>query len=160
MTEHQPYTVVEQRNGFELRRYPPAVLAEVEMSGVSSAFRTLVSYIGGRNSNGQKIAMTAPVLQEPGTFAFVMPAGSSLSRMPTPTDPTIRMRDVGEELVAADRFSGRWSDSGFARRAESLLAAVRAAGLEPTGAPRFARYDPPWTPWFMRRNEVLIPVAE
>lgn len=168
MTEHQRYTVVEKIDDFELRRYEPAVLAEVQVSGslgsgLTSAFRTLASYIGGRNGSGQKIAMTAPVLEEPQTsvsvVAFVMPAGSALESMPSPTDSAVHMRAVDEELVAARRFSGRWSNSGFARHADDLVQSMRAAGLTPAGPPRYARYDPPWTPWFMRRNEVLVPVS-
>ena len=169
MTEQQRYSVVEQADGFELRRYEPAVLAEVSMpgtagSGLTSAFRKLVSYIGGGNGQGRKIAMTAPVLEQPhdsgSLIAFVMPAGSELDSMPDPTDPSVRMRAVDEELVAAQRFSGRWSSDGFARRAADLVEHARAAGFEPAGPARYARYDPPWTPWFMRRNEVLVPVVD
>lgn len=167
MTEQQRYRVVEEKDDFELRRYEPAVLAEVEVlggfgSGLTSGFRTLASYIGGRNGSSQKIAMTAPVLEQPegatSLVAFVMPAGSDLESMPAPSDPSVQMRQVDEELVAAQRFSGRWSQGGFARRADDLVEMVKSAGLTPTGSPRYARYDPPWTPWFMRRNEVLIPV--
>ena len=168
MTEQQRYDVVEQMDGFELRRYEPAVLAEVQVSGgigsgLTSAFRILVSYIGGGNGKGQKIAMTAPVIEQPegagSLVAFVMPAGSQLDAMPAPTDDSVHMRETSEELVAAQQFSGRWSQGGFARRADELVDLVRAAGLTPTGPARYARYDPPWTPWFMRRNEVLVPVA-
>lgn len=168
MTEQQRYTVVEQMDDFELRRYEPAVLAEVEVpgglgSGLTSAFRVLASYIGGRNGNGQKIAMTAPVLEQPegsaSRIAFVMPAGSDLGSMPEPADASVHMRQTSEELVAAQQFSGRWTQSGFARRADELVELVQAHGLTPTGPARYARYDPPWTPWFMRRNEVLVPVA-
>lgn len=167
MTEQQLYSVVETTDDFELRRYEPCVLAEVEMpgepgSGLTSAFRMLVSYIGGRNAGGERIAMTAPVLEQPtGTaslVAFVMPAGLELASMPSPTDPSVRMRAVGQELVAAQRFSGRWSPAGFSRRARELVNRVQEAGLIPVGPPRYARYDPPWTPWFLRRNEVLLPV--
>lgn len=133
-------------------------------SGLTTAFRMLVSYIGGRNGQAEKIAMTAPVLEQPqgstSLIAFVMPAGSKLDSMPEPSDPSVRMREVGEELVAATRFSGRWSADGFARRADELGDRVRAAGLQATGPVRYARYDPPWTPWFLRRNEVLVPVTE
>lgn len=159
MTEQQQYRVIESSGDFELRRYEPAVLVEVEMgAGLTSAFRTLASYIGGRNQGGRKIAMTAPVLEQTGLMAFVMPAGSSLEAMPAPMDTCVRMREVGEELVAAARFTGRWSSDGFARRAQELVEQVQAAGLTPIGPVRYARYDPPWTPWFMRRNEVLVPV--
>lgn len=160
MTEHQPYEVESVRDGFEVRRYPPAVLAQVPGAAVTSAFRTLFSYITGGNERSEKIAMTAPVLEQSGTFAFVMPSGSTLDAMPTPNDPAVSMIETGDELVAAARFSGRWTEGGFRKRAAELERRVRAAGFTIVGPVRFARYDPPWTPWFLRHNEVLLPIAE
>ena len=159
MTEQQPYTVEADLPGFQLRRYPPAVLAQVPGGAVSSAFRTLFSYIAGGNDRSEKISMTAPVIEQSGMFAFVMPKGSTLDDMPAPRDPAVTMTETGDELVAATRFSGRWTESGFRKRAEELEERVRAAGFGVVGPVRFARYDPPWTPWFMRHNEVLIPVS-
>lgn len=160
MTEQQPYRVESVRDGFEVRRYPPAVLARVPGGAVSSAFRTLFSYITGGNERSEKISMTAPVLEESGMFAFVMPHGSTLTDLPAPRDPLVTMTQTPEELVAAVRFSGRWTEGGFRKRATELEARATAAGFEIVGPARFARYDPPWTPWFLRRNEVLIPVVE
>jgi hypothetical protein len=62
-------------------------------------------------------------------------------------------------MAAALRFSGRWSRSSYEKRTAQLLVAVATAGLEVVGPPRYARFDPPWTPWFLRRNEVVVPVA-
>ena len=159
MTEHQPYTVVAELPGFQLRRYPPAVLAQVSGGAVSSSFRTLFSYIAGGNARSEKISMTAPVLEQSGMFAFVMPEGSTLDDLPTPNDPAVVMTATADELVAAERFSGRSTDSGFRRHADALEARVRTAGFDIVGPVRFARFDPPWTPWFIRHNEVLIPVS-
>jgi len=170
VTEQQRYTVVREFRGFELRRYEPCVVAEVQVHGTfesagSAGFRPLVSYIGGNNSARQSIAMTAPVLQAPGSttddhgVSFVMPAGSSIDTMPAPVGSSIMMRAVDEEWVAAARFSGRWNHAQVEAHTETLRERLIAANLTAIGAPRFARYDPPWTPWFMRRNEVLIPVA-
>jgi len=179
MTEEQRYDVVREEAGFELRRYHAHVVAEVEIEGSfesagSAAFRPLVSYIGGRNLEGQGLAMTAPVVQRPadipgevtpsrrGTFlvSFVMPDSAVLESMPTPTDERVIIRPVAQEYAIAARYSGRWSGPAFDSHAERLLAAAAAAGLVVTGPPRFARFDPPWTPWFRRRNEVVIPVRE
>jgi hypothetical protein len=66
---------------------------------------------------------------------------------------------VPAETAAALRFSGRWSRQSYERHAADLLEALTAAGLRPAGPPRYARFDPPWTPWFLRRNEVVVPVA-
>ena len=170
MTEQQRYAVIRKFPGFELRRYEPCVIAEVQVRGQfesagSAGFRPLVSYIGGRNASGQSIAMTAPVLQEGAlttdvhAVSFVMPAGSTIDTMPAPSESNITMRALDEEWVAAAKFSGRWTEAHVATELEALRERIVAADLTAMGPPRFARYDPPWTPWFMRRNEVLIPVA-
>jgi hypothetical protein len=106
--------------------------------------------------------MTAPVLQTSEGSAhevsFVMPAGSTREQMPDPVDPSVAMLEVGEEFAAASRFSGRWTESSCDKHARELRERVVEAGMRPSGPPRFARYDPPWTPWFLRRNEVVLPV--
>ena len=168
MTEEQPYDVVRVEKDFELRRYPEHVIAQVRVGGSfesagSAAFRPLVSYIGGRNVTGTGLAMTAPVIQEPTETAhlvsFVLPADVNAGNAPIPTDPSVEVHVVPPSFAAVARFSGRWSESSYAERVRQLSDAIRAAGLEVTGPARFARFNPPWTPWFMRRNEVIIPVS-
>jgi effector-binding domain-containing protein len=172
MTEQQPYEVVLDHPDFELRRYPEHVVAETRVTGSfesagNTSFRRLIGYIGGRNTESRKVAMTAPVVQETddepaGRFVvgFVMPAGFDLASAPDPTDPDVRLRAVPAQTAAALRFSGRWTRERYDDHARRLLAALGAAGLEVVGPPRFARFDPPWTPWFLRRNEVVVPVAD
>jgi hypothetical protein len=186
MTEQQRYDVVRQGPEFELRRYPAHLVAEVEVDGSfesagNTAFRPLVAYIRGRNQASQSLAMTAPVLQRrdaaadtPGpvetvttetsagryVVSFVMPKGSTHETLPAPGDAQVRIRSVPEELAAAVQYSGRWRSTSYEQQADRLLRAVHDAGLEPTGVPRFARFDPPWTPWFRRRNEVVVSVRE
>ena len=84
--------------------------------------------------------------------------GSTGAIAVAPSDPRVRMRTVPEETAAAARFSGRWSASAYRTQVEKLLAGVSAAGYEVVGAPRYARFDPPWKPWFARHNEVVVPV--
>ena len=183
MTEQQPYEVLEQHEGFELRRYPAHLVAEVEVEGSfedagNRAFRSLFRYITGNNRSRESVAMTAPVVQEAtsqkvamtapvvqaegdhGGFvvAFVLPASMTLETAPEPLDPDVRVRAVPERLAAAVRYSGRWSKGSYERHRAELLDAVAAAGLVPVGAPRFARFDPPFKPWFLRRNEVVVDV--
>ena len=182
MTEQQVYEVVRTEAAFELRLYPQHVVAEMEVdstfeSAGSSAFRPLVGYIGGGNESGTGMSMTAPVIQRqdetavldqpmtttdisPGRYvvSFVLPADTDASTVPAPKDERVRVRVVEEEYAAAVRFSGRWTAASYTQRVDSLRAAIAEAGLEPTGPVRFARFDPPWTPWFLRRNEVVIPV--
>ena len=171
MTEEQPYEVVREHPDFELRRYPEHVVAETRVTGSfegagNASFRRLVGYIGGRNTQSRKVAMTAPVVQETededaGRFVvgFVMPAGFDLEGAPDPTDDDVRLRAVPAHTAAALRFSGRWSRGRYDEHERRLRAALAEAGLEVVGQARFARFDPPWTPWFLRHNEVVIPVA-
>lgn len=171
MTEEQPYDVVAKYPGFELRRYPAHLVAEMEVGGPfelagNLAFPRLARYIGGHNRPARKVAMTAPVVQEQDRdnrryrVGFVMPAGLGAEDLPDPLDPRVRTRRVPAQTAAARRFSGRWSRRSYEKQEAALLSAVEAAGLKVVGRPRYARFDPPWTPWFMRRNEVVVPVAQ
>jgi hypothetical protein len=183
VTAHQPYDVVRTTPDYEVRRYPAYVVAETEVdagfeAAGNAAFRPLVSYISGSNVARTSLAMTAPVVQQrstvdvsrertitdavpPGRYvvAFVLPADVDADRAPAPTDTRVHVRGVPEETAAAVRFSGRWTESGYRSRVEALLDALARDGLEPVGPPRFARFDPPWTPWFLRHNEVVVPIA-
>jgi hypothetical protein len=170
VTEQQPYEVLEQHPGFELRRYPDHLVAETEVGGPfelagNVAFPRLFRYIGGHNRSSRTLAMTAPVVQEQAprsrryVVGFVMPTDVSADDLPDPVDPAVRTRRVPAETAAVLRFSGRWSRRSYEGRAEQLRAAMGAAGLVAAGPARYARFDPPWTPWFLRRNEVVIPVS-
>jgi len=181
MTEQQTYSVVGQHDGFELRRYPSCVVASIEVTSSferagNTGFMALVNYITGNNISRSKVAMTAPVIQESGiglvqeypvleetngdmhVVSFVMPSSWTLDTLPDPTDQRIVLRQVPVELVAVDRFTGRWTKASYQERLEALQRQLKRAGFEVVGVARFARFDPPWTPWFMRRNEIQIPV--
>ncbi|MDA2989376.1 MAG: heme-binding protein [Actinomycetota bacterium] len=182
MTEQQPYEVVRQTKDYELRRYPACVIAEVTVDAGfdeagSLAFRPLVNYIGGNNRSRESLAMTAPVVQsrkldmtapvvqqaaEDGqqVVAFVLPASVSLDSAPIPTDPRVTIREVPPSLTAVARYSGRWSRSSYDHHLAELHKAIAADGLLAVSAPRLARFDPPFKPWFLRRNEVHLDVAE
>ena len=115
-------------------------------------------------ARSQKVAMTAPVVQERSAqggyvVAFVLPATMTLETAPVPADPVVQVREVPERLAAAVRYSGRWSQSSYERHLAELLDAVAEAGLVATGTPRLARFDPPFKPWFLRRNEVVHDVT-
>lgn len=183
MTEQQPYDVVRATPEFELRLYPQHVVAETVVTGTSfedagtRAFRYLFGYIQGENAARQSIEMTAPVVQQSSSriamtapvvqrksdegfvVAFVLPASMTEQTAPAPARPEVTLRTVPERLVAAVRFSGRWSQASWQSHCEELMDAVTAAGLTPQGEPRFARFDPPITPWFLRHNEALVDVV-
>lgn len=142
--------------------------------------------VSGSNTAQQRLAMTAPVLQEPGpsqklamtapvlqsgplpgsdapadfVIAFVLPAGVTAETAPLPSNPDVRIRSLPGSLTAVVRFPGSGTAAAFARRNDGLQAALKLAGLAPMGPPRFARFDPPFKPWFLRHNEVLQDVAE
>ena len=180
-TEEPRFRVLEQDGAFELREYAPYLVAEtrVEASFTDAgnvAFGRLFRYISGNNVAQQKIAMTAPVTQSRGEkiamtapvsqtldgtafrVAFALPSSYTLASAPKPLDPTIEIREVPARLVSCWRYSGRWTESNYREHESQLRAAIKARGLIPRGEPILARYNPPFTPWFLRRNEVLIPV--
>lgn len=108
----------------------------------------------------ERIAMTEPVEQREtreGAYAvaFVLPASLTLESAPVPTDPDVRLSQRPSVLAAARRYRGGWRRDGFERHRVELDRAVRAAGLTPLGPPGWARFDPPFMPAFVRRNEVV-----
>jgi hypothetical protein len=184
--EEPDFRVLEQDGAFELREYAPYLVAETrveadfERAG-NVAFQRLFRYISGENTAQQKIAMTAPVTQsrpERGgekiamtapvtqvatdrgyTVGFVVPAKYTRDTVPEPRDPQVEIRAVPARLVAAWRYSGRWTAENYSQHEDDLRRAMAARGLQATGEPILARYNPPFMPSFLRRNEVLIPVA-
>ena len=164
MAEIQKYDVVENQPGFQLRRYAPHSLVTKPMSGSmasagNSAFGYLASYISGQNERGQQIAMTAPVLQQKTAngyeVSFVMP--DELRDPPKPR-PGLELRSIESKLMAAIKFSGSASDELFERKAKELVSSLEAAGYRVISEPLYARYNGPWTPPLLRRNEVLVEV--
>ena len=183
MTEQQRYRVLQQRGDVELRNYDPCVVADVTVTGDvegagTAAFGPLVSYISGANhakaslamtapviqqAAGEHLAMTAPVLQEASgprtwTVSFVLPGERTLADYPVPTNPQVTLRALPAEHAAAVRWSGRWTAGNLDKWTRHLREAMAEAGWHAQGEPRWARFDPPWTPPFLRRNEIVIPV--
>jgi hypothetical protein len=168
MTEQQPYTVLRTFDACELRRYPAHVLVQVQVAGDfasagSQGFGPLFRYISGNNTASARIPMTAPVLQAetaPATFtvSFVLPEGTDALSAPLPTDARVNTLPVPERVVAALRFGGSWNEKRFEAHGQQLREAVAAEGLETDGAVYFARYDAPWKPGFLKRNEALVAV--
>ena len=180
--EEVPYTVIEQNGAFELRQYSPHIVAETTVEGAfdqvgSEGFRRLADYINGENRSKQSIAMTAPVRQEarPEKIAmtapvgqeksgdrwritFVMPSKYALDTLPEPVDSRIGIKQEPGRLVAAVLYSGTWSRKRYEENKARLLAWIEERGFKQTAEPVWARYNPPFMPWFLRRNEILIPV--
>lgn len=185
MTEQQPYEVLSWHDGFEVRRYPAHLVAEVEVCGTfdragSAAFGSLFGYIAGHNESAASIEMTSPVLQQPapsesiqmtapvtqtesddGSFvvAFVLPETMTLDSAPIPNDPHVRVREVPEQFAAVLRYSGRGDAGDYDQQLRDLLSRLQAEGFEPDGPPMSARFDAPSTPESQRRNEVVQPIV-
>lgn len=181
--EEAKYTVIQTEDRFELRKYEPHILAETTVGGDfedagNEAFGRLFKYISGNNEQQQKVAMTSPVGQVPSnqkiemtspvgqekrdgkwSVSFMMPASFTLETTPVPKDPTVTIRQVPERYIAAVRYSGIWSEKGYRRNLEKLQEWVQRSSLRAVGEPIWARYNPPFMPWFLRRNEILLPVA-
>ena len=182
--EEVAYKVEKTDGDFEVRQYAPQVVAETLVGGSledagNTAFGMLYDYISGSNRSkvevaaaapaaqkpeGQKIAMTAPVGQEAvssnrWSVTFAMPAGSALDTLPEPADPSVRLRAIPPRRMAAVCYSGTWSQAGYEQQLTRLREWMKANNLTAAGAPVWARYDPPFMPWFLRRNEILVPMA-
>lgn len=182
-TEEPAYQVVRQLADIEVRQYAGYAVAEVVVPGPagdagSQAFPILAGYIFGKNKGERKFAMTAPVTQTtvpvkmemtapvtqsttPGGYLvqFVLPQGVAAASAPEPDDARVRLRDVPGKQVAVIRYSGLWSKANDDEHLARLQAAAQAAGIRWQGEPVYARYDAPFKPWFMRRNEIWLQVA-
>ncbi|MEM1289214.1 MAG: heme-binding protein [Pseudomonadota bacterium] len=165
--ETPDYEAVLSDGEFELRQYPNLVLASYEASGTRGeatrrSFTPLANYIFAKEREGEKIAMTAPVTQAPSddrwTVSFIMPSGMQLSDLPAPASAAIKLHDQPARKMAAIRFSGSWSDEIFEDASRRLMSWAEEQGLEITGPVEFAYYNDPFTPPFLRRNEVMVPV--
>jgi len=172
------YTVVRTDDAFEVRHYEPYVVAETVVNAAAEdagnqGFRILAGYIFGQNKGARKIEMTTPVAQTPTKIAmtapvaqsatsdgyevqFAMPREWTLETLPEPTDPRVKLRAIPARTLAVISYSGTWSQSNYEEHLKKLQDALANAGLKWHGAAVWARYDPPWKPWFWRRNEILL----
>ena len=164
--ESARYTVVRAEGDFEIRDYVDLILAETPTggdAGRNGGFGRLFRFITGANDTRQKLSMTTPVLVYPGPsdsrMAFVLPANLALPDIPKPTDQTVGLREVSACRYAVLTFSGSISEKSQDEAHARLLARMKPLGLEALSGSRFAYYDPPWTPPFWRRNEVLVQIA-
>ncbi len=182
--EEPAYTLVKEASGVELRRYAPTVRAVTVVENVSwdqamsEGFRRLAGYIFGGNTKKQSIAMTSPVTAQPSSsmkiamtapvtaqpastgvrVTFTMPAGFTLESLPTPNNRAVVLEEVGARLVAVRRFSGFAGDAAFERERQTLMNGLTSLGVHSVAEAELARYDPPWTLPFFRRNEVAVEV--
>ncbi len=155
----------------------------------NQGFRLIAAYIFGKNQVSEKIAMTAPVgiestdqnksakiamtapvgiesskssegVGNQWTVSFVMPAEYTLASLPKPLDPQVKIREVPAEKRAVITFSGFYNEEKVQGKTQALRDWIKLKNLKSVGEPQFARYNPPWTLPFMRRNEVMIQVLD
>ncbi len=162
------YDVVEKLGPIEVRQYDAHLLAAIAIDAAfedagNKGFRSLFAYIDGANADATDIAMTAPVLQEGEgqrfRVAFVMPSSFDEPSLPAPSADDIEIVAVPPTRMAAIGYSGNWSKERYEKHEKRLRELLAATAYRTCGEPRWARYDPPFMPTFLRRNEVLIPVC-
>lgn len=181
--EQAKYTVTQSDKAIEIRDYAPKIIAQTDVSGdrkqaINQGFRILADYIFGNNTSAQKVAMTAPVIQQESAkiamtapvlqegagnqwlITFVLPAAYTLETVPKPNNALVKVMEVPGKRFAVIRFTGWASDQSLRDHTETLKAYIKSKGLNGIGAPVYAFYNPPWTLPFMRRNEVMIEIAQ
>jgi len=182
-TEEPQYQATLQQGRFEVRDYPALIAAQVKVTGergeaISAGFRLLANYIFGGNERSQSIAMTAPVVQMPSNdhtitlsspvtqsednnawlIRFMMPRSYSLDTLPKPNDQRVHLVTLPPSRFAVVRFSGLGKEPSIEQNTAELISYLKDHNLRAVGPPLLARYNPPWTVWFLRRNEIMLPV--
>jgi hypothetical protein len=182
-TEEPKYTLLASKDGVEYRQYAPYLVAETVIEGEadrdtasSLGFRRLFKYISGDNTTRTSVAMTAPVQQTPSRkidmtapvqqtpaangwkVGFTVPGEFTEATVPKPTNAEISIRAVPGQLMAVIQYSGRWTDKNLKQHSDELLLKIASAGINAAGEVISAAYNAPFTPPFMRRNEVMIAV--
>jgi len=181
--EEPAYDVLLETKHYEVRRYASYIVAEVDVDddfkrAGNSAFRVLAGYIFGDNEPQQKMQMTAPVESREGvrmnmtapvtsqsrdgdgvfTYSFVMERKYTMDTLPKPTNRDIRLVERPERIMAVHRYSGTWSEKRYEEHEKILLDALATDRVKTRAAPVFARYNAPFTPWFLRRNEIMVEI--
>ena len=169
--ESLAFDVIDTQQNIEIRQYDGHLLATVRVDAEfdeagTAAFRPLFNYISGENRSEEKIAMTAPVLQQQDPqsdqwlVSFVMPSEFDPQSLPVPSSSVVSVSEQPPLLMAALEYRGGWSQSRYEEHEFLLMKSLVELNLTACGKPRWARHDPPFMPWFMRKNEILIPLCE
>ena len=163
--ESAPYQVVRADGKFQVRDYPALTVVETPMAagsrdGSDGSFMRLFRFITGGNEAKQKIAMTTPVFMSGGetnaTMAFVLPAKMRAGKVPKPSDGSVTVRELLAGRFAVLRYSGGRNAKKEAESLAQLKRRMAAEGMSVLSPPVYGYFDPPWTPAFLRRNEVML----
>jgi hypothetical protein len=182
--EEPKYSVLKEYENFEIRNYASYLVAEVDIEGSynksgNEAFRILAGYIFGDNQSSTKMNMTAPVESEAiqssekmnmtapvfsnknfngYTYRFVMESKYTQETLPVPNNSKIRITEIKDRVMAVISFSGRWSQKNFEKHEQILVNDLKNAGIGVASEAIYARYNAPFTPWFLRRNEIMFEI--
>ncbi|MSP06946.1 MAG: heme-binding protein [Candidatus Fonsibacter sp.] len=166
MAKIHDYTVLKTDGQFEIRQYKNFLTASVETDGereeaISKGFRILFKYISGENRNKESISMTVPVMQKSSgnnkwNIFFVVPKKFDLQNVPQPNDQSIKIKNNADLKVIVITFSGLFSDSNIKENEMKIRNYIKEKGLKIEDHAIYAGYNAPWTPWFLKRNEVLF----
>jgi hypothetical protein len=170
MTQQVPYKVVKKIGGIEIRQYPEVIFAVVEDNINDSGFGLLFQYISGENKTRRKIAMTAPVvtsekikmtapvITRKNYMAFALPSSYSKETAPVPTNPAVKIEIHPEKTMAVLRFGGRSSETRVHKYIKELTTTLKNHTMQIKGEPVLMRFNSPFTPGFLRRNEVAVEI--
>jgi len=167
--EQPSYKVALKDGSIEIRQYDKILLKSVKVQGdqyqsIREGFRPLVRFIGGKDRDGDKISMTAPVIQSAGenegdwVVSFSMPSKYHESSLPDPQNPSIYTEDLDPMVAAVIRFSGKANEQMLSDKTKTLLQWLEQAGYKVQSKPKYLFYNDPSTPGFLRRNEVMVQV--
>jgi hypothetical protein len=180
--EEPEFKVESKTDTYEIRKYSEILVAETQVNSSfeesgNIAFRILADYIFGNNKLKSKIDMTSPVTMQPRSekiemtapvgqvknaagflIQFTMPKKFTLETLPEPNDVRVHLRKIPARRVAVYRYSGRWTEERYQEKLKEFLSALKNDHLQIVGEPVFSRFDPPFMPWFLRRNEIWMEV--
>jgi effector-binding domain-containing protein len=168
MVDSISYTILKKSNNFEIRQYPPLVVASTTSEKGTTAFNLLFNYISGNNKSREKISMTAPVfssekipmtspvISKGNYMAFSLPSTYSLDTAPSPINPRVNIEFIPKRTLAIIRFSGKTNEARINKYSQKLKGRVKIEQLSTKGPIILLRYNSPFTPGFLRRNEVAI----
>ncbi len=181
--EEPEFTSIEKKGTFEIREYQPKLIAQVLVNGTfdtasNKGFRLLADFIFGNNKTNEgskKIEMTAPVITHDASekiemkapviseetergwyISFNMPKQYSRETLPAPNNLEVKIIDVPTEKFAVISFSGLVREKKYTEMLNLLNEEMKKRNLDPKGSVILARYNPPWTLPFLRRNELML----
>ena len=172
--EQPNYNVILEKDIFAIRDYTSVMVVETEVfssrrEAAGDAFRRLFRYISGENEDNLKISMTSPVAQtlanqndddsaEKWMVRFFLPKNMDEENIPLPSEKGVTVSRLNAQRFASVSFRGSQSDKKILENTAKLKAFISQNGYEVSGRPIYAFYDPPFIPWFLRDNEILLPV--